>query len=133
MFVLWIMGCIYNIPPLRSKDLPYLDVLSEAVNNLYACLRGGSSLTSQPFPASLLLSYWMVGSYFMAIKRYAELRNIVNRAQAIACRKSFAFYTEERLLVSIMFYGSGRYVILRRVSSCVTGWNSFLPSHWWRS
>ena len=25
---LWVMGCIYNIPPLRSKDKPYLDVLS---------------------------------------------------------------------------------------------------------
>ena len=24
------MGCIYNIPPLRSKDIPYLDVLSES-------------------------------------------------------------------------------------------------------
>src|SRR6187549_1178788 len=23
-FVLWVMGCIYNIRPVRSKDLPYL-------------------------------------------------------------------------------------------------------------
>src|SRR5262249_48939284 len=29
---LWLMGCIYNIPPVRTKDLPYIDVLSEAVN-----------------------------------------------------------------------------------------------------
>src|SRR4029079_14980866 len=27
--ILWVMGCIYNIPPVRSKDLPSLDVLSE--------------------------------------------------------------------------------------------------------
>lgn len=25
---LWVMGVIYNIPPVRSKDLPYLDVLT---------------------------------------------------------------------------------------------------------
>jgi decaprenyl-phosphate phosphoribosyltransferase len=107
MFVLWIMGCIYNIPPLRSKDLPYLDVLSEAVNNPIRMLAGWFivAITAIP-PASLLLSYWMVGSYFMAIKRYAELRSIGNLVQAVAYRKSFAFYNEERLLVSIVFYGS---------------------------
>src|SRR5271157_6601728 len=31
--ILWIMGCIYNISPVRSKDLPYVDVLSESINN----------------------------------------------------------------------------------------------------
>ena len=103
MFVLWIMGCIYNIPPLRSKDLPYLDVLSEAVNNPLRMLAGWfiSNIPAIP-PASLLLSYWMVGCYFMAIKRFAELRCMVNPVQAAAYRKSFGFYTEERLLVAIV-------------------------------
>ena len=107
MFVLWIMGCIYNIPPVRSKDLPYLDVLSEAVNNPLRMLAGWFivDITAIP-PASLLLSYWMVGCYFMAIKRFAELRCMVNPVQAAAYRKSFGFYTAERLLVSIVFYGS---------------------------
>src|SRR5438876_3548073 len=27
LLVLWVMGCVYNIPPLRAKDLPYIDVL----------------------------------------------------------------------------------------------------------
>jgi 4-hydroxybenzoate polyprenyltransferase len=107
LFVLWIMGCIYNVPPVRSKDLPYLDVLSEAVNNPIRMLAGWFIVdTTAVPPASLLLSYWMVGCYFMAIKRYAELRSIGDYDQAVAYRKSFAFYTEERLLVSIVFYGS---------------------------
>jgi hypothetical protein len=42
----------------------------------------------------------------MAIKRYAEYRDLGNPARAAAYRKSFAFYTLERLLVSIMFYGA---------------------------
>jgi decaprenyl-phosphate phosphoribosyltransferase len=106
MFVLWIMGCVYNIPPLRSKDLPYLDVLSEAINNPLRMLAGWFIVSTAIPPASLLLSYWMVGCYFMAIKRFAELRCFVNHAQAEGYRKSFAFYTEERLLVSIAFYAS---------------------------
>ncbi|MBM9518261.1 UbiA family prenyltransferase [Desulforhopalus vacuolatus] len=37
---LWIMVCIYNIPPFRSKDKPYLDVLSESINNPIRLLLG---------------------------------------------------------------------------------------------
>ncbi len=104
---LWVMGCIYNIPPVRSKDMPYLDVLSEAINNPLRMLAGwyltGTALIP---PASLLLSYWMVGCYFMAIKRFAEFRDIDDPHRSACYRKSFGFYNERRLLVSIMFYGS---------------------------
>jgi len=113
VLVLWVMGCIYNIRPIRSKDLPYLDVLSEAVNNPIRMLAGWFIAgTASVAPASLLLSYWMVGCYFMAMKRYAEFRDIADQPRAAAYRKSFAFYSEERLLVSIMFYGSAAMLFL---------------------
>jgi decaprenyl-phosphate phosphoribosyltransferase len=104
---LWVMGCVYNIPPLRTKDLPYVDVLSESVNNPLRMLAGwyltGTAIVP---PVSLLLSYWMVGCYFMGIKRFAEYREIADSARSRAYRRSFAFYTEQRLLVSITFYAS---------------------------
>ncbi|MFT3925223.1 MAG: UbiA prenyltransferase family protein [Myxococcales bacterium] len=113
VLVLWIMGCIYNIPPVRSKDVPYLDVLSEAVNNPLRMLAGWFIVgTDSVAPASLLLSYWMVGCYFMAMKRFAEYRDLGDPARAAAYRKSFAYYTEERLLVSVMFYGSAAMLFL---------------------
>src|ERR1700675_3986871 len=96
LLALWVMGCIYNIPPIRSKDLPYVDVLSEAINNPLRMLAGWFiAATASLAPASLLLSYWMVGCYFMAIKRYAELRDLGDRTAAAAYRKYFAFYTSE--------------------------------------
>jgi decaprenyl-phosphate phosphoribosyltransferase len=113
VFVLWVMGCIYNIRPVRSKDLPYIDVLSEAVNNPLRMLAGWFIVgTASVAPGSLLLSYWMVGCYFMAMKRYAEYREIADPARAAAYRKSFRFYSEDRLLVSIMFYGSAAMLFL---------------------
>jgi len=113
VFALWVMGCVYNIPPIRSKDLPYIDVLSEAVNNPLRMLAGWFIPTTHSIaPASLLLSYWMVGCYFMAIKRYAEYREIGDPERAAAYRRSFAYYTEERLLVSVMFYGSAAMLFL---------------------
>ncbi len=107
MIALWLMGCIYNIPPVRAKDLPYIDVLSEAVNNPLRMLAGWYMVTMTMIPpASLLISYWMVGCYFMAIKRFAEYRDINDSERSAAYRKSFAYYTEPRLLVSILFYAA---------------------------
>ena len=107
MIALWAMGCLYNIPPIRLKDKPYLDVLSESVNNPLRMLAGWyiASATLPP-PGSLLMSYWMIGCYFMAIKRYAEYREIGGGEVITAYRRSFGFYNERRLLVSITFYGS---------------------------
>jgi 4-hydroxybenzoate polyprenyltransferase len=107
------MGCVYNIPPVRSKDVPYIDVLSEAINNPLRMLAGWFiASTGSIAPASLLLSYWMVGCFFMATKRYAEYREIGDAARAAAYRKSLAHYTLERLMVSIMFYASAAMLFL---------------------
>ena len=107
LLALWVMGCVYNIPPIRSKDLPYIDVLSEAINNPIRMLAGWFIVTDVTIaPASLLLSYWMIGCYFMALKRFAEFRNIGDGGRAAAYRKSFRYFTSERLLVSVMFYAA---------------------------
>ena len=113
MLALWAMGCIYNIPPIRSKDLPYLDVLSESINNPLRMLAGWYMTGIDAFaPTSLLLSYWFVGCYFMALKRYAEYNEIGDPERAAAYRASFAYYTPERLLVSVMFYASAAMLFL---------------------
>jgi hypothetical protein len=104
---LWIMGCIYNIPPIRSKDLPYIDVLSESINNpLRFCLGWYSVVTVMLPPASLLISYWMLGCYFMSLKRFSEYRQIADPALAASYRSSFAHYSEESLLNSATFYAA---------------------------
>ena len=102
---LWVMGVVYNVKPLRSKELPYLDVLSESVNNPIRLLLGWFPLIQDKVPPlSLVFSYWMVGAFFMALKRFAEYRAIGDRATAIRYRRSFKHYDEQRLLVSVFFY-----------------------------
>ena len=104
---LWLMGIAYNVPPLRTKDWPYVDVLSESVNNPIRLFLGWFALVSGHFPpVSLAISYWMVGAFFMAMKRYAEYRHIGDRTVAAAYRSSFGYYTEERLLISLFFYAT---------------------------
>ena len=99
------MGLIYNVPPIRAKDRPYLDVLTESVNNPLRLVIGWSALVVAALPpSSILLSYWMGGAFLMAIKRFAEYRMIDDPARAASYRASFAHYSEEKLLVSAFFY-----------------------------
>lgn len=108
LFALWVAGCAYNIPPVRTKDVAYLDVLTESINNPLRMLVGWYIVATTPIPpVSLLISYWMIGCFFMALKRFAEYRDMADdRAAHIRYRKSFAYYDEPKLLVSIMFYAS---------------------------
>jgi decaprenyl-phosphate phosphoribosyltransferase len=103
---LWIMGCFYNIPPVRMKDIPYLDVLSESINNPIRLCVGWYIVTATVVPpVSLLVAYWMLGAYFMALKRFSEYRQI-GCEPAMRYRRSFEFYNEEALLTSVLFYAA---------------------------
>ena len=104
---LWllIMGVLYNVKPIRTKDIPYLDVLSESINNMIRLLLGWFIITQdfQP-PISILIGYWFAGAFLMATKRFAEYRMIGDPSVAGLYRKSFAHYSETSLLVSSFFY-----------------------------
>ena len=104
---LWllIMGVLYNVEPVRTKDIAYLDVLSESVNNLIRLLLGWFIITNQyQPPLSIMVGYWMGGAFLMATKRFAEYRMIDDPKRAGLYRKSFRHYTEHSLLISAFFY-----------------------------
>ncbi len=99
------MGVVYNVPPLRAKEHPYVDVLCESVNNPIRLLLGWFAVTAAEFPpVSLLIAYWMIGAFFMATKRLAEYRSLADPTVAGAYRRSFRHYNEEKLLISMFFY-----------------------------
>lgn len=105
---LFVMGVLYNVPPLRLKDVVFVDVLCESVNNAIRLLAGwylAMPHATLP-PLSLVMSYWMIGCYFMALKRFAEYRAIGDHEVAATYRHSFARYTDDILLVTTMGYAS---------------------------
>lgn len=102
---LLVMGLVYNVKPIRTKDRAYLDVLSESVNNPLRFLLGWSAVISDILPpSSVIIAYWMGGAFLMAAKRYAEFRFINDPQRAGLYRQSFKVYTEEKLLLSSFFY-----------------------------
>ncbi len=102
---LWVMGILYNVKPIRTKEIPYVDVLSESLNNAIRLLIGWFAITSDYIPpVSIVFGYWMAGAFLMATKRYSEYRMIDNKELASSYRKSFKYYTEKSLLISSFFY-----------------------------
>ncbi len=102
---LLIMGWLYNVPPVRMKDKPYLDVLSESINNPIRLGIGWVCVNSiSAPPLSLLVGYWFGGAFLMNVKRFAERKTLKNQEVATLYRKSFAHYTEEKLLAASLFY-----------------------------
>jgi 4-hydroxybenzoate polyprenyltransferase len=103
-----LQGLVYNVPPLRSKDHAYLDVLSESVNNPLRLLLGWAMVdpTTLP-PSSLIFAYWFGGAFLMGAKRLSEYREIVaahGRDLLARYRASFATYDEVSLTVSCFIY-----------------------------
>jgi decaprenyl-phosphate phosphoribosyltransferase len=102
-----VMAIIYNVPPIRSKDLVFFDVLTESINNPIRLFLGWFVLIPTKIPPlSLIITYWMLGAFFMAIKRLAEFRDFKNNEIASNYRKSFQFYTQENLLGSAIYYAT---------------------------
>ena len=103
-----LQGVVYNVPPLRTKDRAYLDVISESINNPLRLMIGWAMVdpTTLP-PSSVILTYWAGGAFLMAAKRLSEFREIAashGRDLLERYRASFAFYSEQSLAVSCLAY-----------------------------
>jgi len=103
-----LQGLVYNVPPLRTKNKAYLDVISESVNNPLRLMIGWSMVDPHTLPpGSVILLYWSGGAFLMAAKRLSEYREIVasHGAELLArYRASFACYSEISLTVSCLTY-----------------------------
>lgn len=101
-------GVIYNVRPFRSKDIVFVDVLTESLNNPIRLMFGWAIVDPQALPpVSLLAGFWFGGAFLMNSKRLAEYRDICaegGRELLGRYRRSFVFYTEERLLVANLLY-----------------------------
>lgn len=107
-FLLAISGVTYNVRPFRTKDMVYLDVLSESINNPLRLLMGWSMVDAGTLPpVSLFLAFWFGGAFLMNSKRLAEYRDIVSSGGAenlARYRRSYRFYTENLLSIANLVY-----------------------------
>ena len=127
---LWIMAVIYDVPPMRSKT-SHTSTSCPRRSITRFMLAGWFMVIGDHRAGLLLLSYWMIGCYFMALRRYAELLALNDRSTAGSYRRSFACYTPERLVVSSCSIPRGR-CSSSAPFACAIGWSSFSRSRSWR-
>jgi 4-hydroxybenzoate polyprenyltransferase len=85
-------GILYNVPPIRMKDIPYLDSTLESANNPIRFLIGWYIIGATAPPASLLVSWWAFGNFLMVGKRAAE-KKFLTKEESAGYRSSLKKYS----------------------------------------
>ncbi len=101
---LLLAGILYNVPPMRMKDIPYLDSTVESANNPIRFLIGWYVLAGHFPPLSLLLAWWAFGNFLMVGKRVAE-KKFLTAAESSAYRLSLSRYSLSGLVFFMAFNG----------------------------
>ncbi len=108
LVALLVAGLLYNIPPVRMKDIPYLDSTLESGNNPIRFLIGWHMLAVVLPPISLLLSWWAFGNFLMVGKRVAE-KKFLTAEESAGYRMSLKKYSLKGLKV---FMGVNAFVFM---------------------
>jgi 4-hydroxybenzoate polyprenyltransferase len=101
---LLLAGILYNVPPMRMKDIPYLDSSVESANNPIRFLIGWYVLAAALPPLSLLLAWWAFGNFLMVGKRVAE-KKFLTAAESAAYRRSLTRYSVVGLVCFMVLNG----------------------------
>jgi decaprenyl-phosphate phosphoribosyltransferase len=91
-------GFIYNVKPVRTKDIPFLDAISESANNPIRFLIGWFAFAPPRLwpPVALLAGWWAFGNFLMTAKRLSEFRLL--KEKAADYRLSHKRYSRNELL-----------------------------------
>jgi 4-hydroxybenzoate polyprenyltransferase len=102
LFFLFIAALFYNVRPFRLKDLPYVDVLSESINNPIRFLIGWSIIIGQLPNILILLLIWFSASFLMTKKRLDELNEF--KQKTFRYRNVFKYYSKRSLNIAMALY-----------------------------
>jgi 4-hydroxybenzoate polyprenyltransferase len=110
LLALLVAGFAYNVKPVRTKDIPFLDAISESANNPIRFLIGWYAFAPRHFfpPFALLLAWWSFGNFLMTAKRLSEFRLL--RDKAADYRLSHKKYSRSLLLLG-MFVSAAVFLI----------------------
>ena len=109
LLALLVAGILYNVPPVRLKDVPFLDSTVESANNPIRFLIGWYIVQTSFPPLSLLAAWWCFGNFLMIGKRVAE-KKFLTEAESAGYRLSLKKYSH-RMLMSFMIINGLLFVL----------------------
>ena len=123
---LLIAGIIYNVPPIRVKDIPFLDSTIESINNPIRFLIGWYIMTEIFPPVSILISWWFFGNFLMVGKRVAE-KKFLTEEESSGYRISLKKYSL-KMLITFMILNAIIFIVSLSIFTIESKLNSFLFS-----
>lgn len=126
LLILLLAGIIYNVPPVRVKDIPFLDSTVESANNPIRFLIGWYVVESTFPPVSLLVAWWGFGNFLMVGKRVAE-KKFLTQEESSGYRQSLKKYSP-RMLFVFMIFNAILFIITFALFAVQTKLYSFLYS-----
>jgi decaprenyl-phosphate phosphoribosyltransferase len=101
VLALLLAGFVYNVRPIRTKDIPFLDAISESANNPIRFLIGWFAFAPPRLwpPVALLAGWWAFGNFLMTAKRLSEFRLL--KEKAANYRLSHKRYSRTELLLGM--------------------------------
>jgi 4-hydroxybenzoate polyprenyltransferase len=102
LLALLIAGFIYNINPIRTKDIPFLDSISESANNPIRFFIGWFAFSPDQIfpPLTLIFCWWAFGNYLLVAKRLSEFHYLKDKAGDY--RASLRRYSEGSLIFGMI-------------------------------
>jgi 4-hydroxybenzoate polyprenyltransferase len=102
LLTLLLAGFVYNMKPIRTKDIPFLDAISESANNPIRFFIGWYAFAPPSLwpPVSLLIAWWSFGNFLMTAKRLSEFRLL--KEKAADYRLSHKRYSRTELLLGMI-------------------------------
>jgi len=102
LLALLLAAIAYNLRPIRLKDIPYIDVISESINNPIRFLIGWFILADSFPNLFLLLITWSLACLLMTKKRLQELNKF--KQTAVIYRNVYKYYSVKSLKIAITSY-----------------------------
>lgn len=102
ILTLLIAGFLYNVRPIRTKDIPFLDSVSESANNPIRFFIGWFTFSPSNLlpPLSIIIAWWAFGNFLMVAKRLSEFRFLKETAGKY--RASLKRYSKRSLLAGMV-------------------------------
>lgn len=110
---LFVAALVYNLPPIRLKDWPYLDAVTESLTNPIRIAIGWYAVATGAPPALLLVAVWAFGAFLMTGKRLAELRLLGDLAARY--RPTFQAYSITGLCAIQLLHAAVGFAALARL------------------
>jgi decaprenyl-phosphate phosphoribosyltransferase len=133
LIIFLLFGILYNVKPIRLKDVRYLDIISESLNNPIRFILGYLMVfpifsLQNELNINSVIFYFFFGCFLMSCKRLSEKNFLKNVTNIKKYRISISNYSTTHLSLQVFFYSLISIYFLSKIFEKNSGYTIFIVS-----